>query len=131
MKKILLFLILIAILGINCSRDNDEEEINSAIIGEWNWIKSTGGFAGGTYTPESTGENRMLIISSDSIKYFTNGDLLSKIKYTIELRDIYGESHEMIVPEFLGITQFFELNENKLTLIDYCNDCFVNEYMKE
>ena len=73
MKKILLFLILIAILGINCSRDNDEEEINSAIIGEWNWIKSTGGFAGGTYTPESTGENRMLIISSDSIKYFTNG----------------------------------------------------------
>lgn len=130
MKKIL-FLIIIAILGLNCSRDNDDGKINSAIIGQWNWVKSTGGFAGGTYTPESTAENRMLIISSDSIKYFTNGDLLSKIKYTIELRDVNGESHEMIVPEFLGITQFFELNENKLTLIDYCNDCFVNEYMKE
>ena len=98
MKKILLFLILIAILGINCSRDNDEEEINSAIIGEWNWIKSTGGFAGGTYTPESTGENRMLIISSDSIKYFTNGDLLSKIKYTIDDQkkaiDYYNENRD-------------------------------------
>jgi len=129
MKKTL-FLTLIVLLNINCSRD-DNREVSSPITGQWNWVKSTGGIAGSTYTPESTGENRMLIISSDSIKYFTNGDLLSKLKYTIELRDVYGESRELIVPEFLGITQFFELNENKLTLIDYCDDCFVNEYMKE
>lgn len=129
MKKIL-FLILIVLLTINCSSDNDRE-INSTIIGQWNWVKSTGGIAGSTYTPESTGENKILIISSDSIKYFTNGDLFSKVKYTIELRDVYGESRELIVPEPLGTAQFFELNENKLTLIDYCDDCFVNEYLRE
>lgn len=126
MKKIL-FLTLIVVLTINCSND-DEKEIRTTISGQWDWVKSTGGLAGSTYTPESTGENRKLIISSDSIKYFTNGDLLSKVKYTIELRDINGESRELIVPDPLGITQFFELNQNKLTLIDYCNDCFVNEY---
>lgn len=126
MKKIL-FLTLIVLLTINCSND-DSREVRTTIIGQWNWVKSTGGLAGSTYTPESTGENRKLIISSDSIKYFTNGDLLSKVKYTIELRDINGESRELIVPDPLGITQFFELNQNKLTLIDYCNDCFVNEY---
>ena len=129
MKKIL-FLTLIVLLTINCSND-DDEEISSNIIGQWNWVKSTGGIAGSTYTPESIGENRKLFISSDSIKYFSNGDLLSKVKYTIELRDVYGESRELIVPEHLGTTQFFELNKNKLTLIDYCADCFVNEYVKE
>ena len=129
MKKIL-FLTLIGLLTMNCSND-DDGEIRTNIIGQWNWIKSTGGIAGSTYTPESTGENKRLIITSDSIKYFTNDNLVSKVKYTIELRDIYGEIRELIVPDPLGITQFFELNENKLTLIDYCNDCFVNEYVSE
>lgn len=87
--------------------------------------------AGITYTPESTGEIQKLIISSDSIKYFTNGGLISKVKYTIELRDTNGESRELIVPDPLGITQFYELKENRLTLIEYCNDCFVNEYVSE
>ena len=130
MIKKMLFLILIVLLAINCSSD-DDGEINQTLIGKWNWVKSTGGIAGSTYTPESTGENIKLIISSDSIKRYKNGDLLSKVKYTIELRDIDGESRELIVPEPLGITQFFELNKNKLTLIDYCNDCFVNDYVKE
>ncbi|MCK0114814.1 hypothetical protein [Gelidibacter sp. F63206] len=129
MKKILV-LTLIAFLTLNCSGD-DDAEISSTILGQWNWIKSTGGIAGITYTPKSTGENRKIIISSDSIKYFTNGDLISKIKYTIELRDVYNEPHELIVPEHLGIIQFFELDKNKLILTDYCNDCFVSEYVKE
>lgn len=128
--KNLLLLTLIALLTLNCSSD-DDVEISSTIIGRWNWTKSTGGIAGITYTPKSTGENRKIIISSDSIKYFTNGDLISKVKYTIELRDVYNEPRELIVPEHLGVIQFFELDKNKLILTDYCNDCFVNEYVKE
>ena len=129
--KNILFLILIAFLAISCSSD-DDGGINSTLIGEWNWVKSTGGLSGSaTYTPESTGENIKLIISSDSIRRFKNGDLLYKVKYKIELIDINGESSELIVTEPQGISQFFEVNENTLILTDYCNDCFVNEYIKE
>ncbi|MAU72762.1 MAG: hypothetical protein CML04_11770 [Pseudozobellia sp.] len=129
MKRIL-FLTLAVLIYTNCAND-DSREIRTTIIGEWRWVKSTGGLARITYTPESTGEIQKLIISSDSIKYFTNGNLISKVKYTIELIDTNGESRELIVPDPLGITQFYELKENRLTLIDYCNDCFINEYVSD
>lgn len=114
---------------LSCSKDNGE--INTGLEGEWNWIRSSGGLAGVTYTPENTGENRKLVISNDSIKYFTNSALVLKIKYEIETVDLHNESREMIIRESDNIfRQFFEINQDDLILTDYCSDCFVNEYKR-
>ena len=61
MKRIL-FLTLAVLIYTNCAND-DSREIRTTIIGEWRWVKSTGGLARITYTPESTGEIQKLIIS--------------------------------------------------------------------
>lgn len=128
MKRIsVLILIGLAVLG--CSKDDGE--IVESIVGEWNWVKSTGGIADITYTPQTTGENRELVISSDSLKHYTNGELVSKIKYKIEMVHIDDEVLKMIVPEPEEvIRQFFVLEQNRLFLIDDCADCFISEYKR-
>mgnify|MGYP001061663066 CR=1 FL=1 len=128
MKNILL-IVLFCFFVISCSKDGSE--INTSIVGEWSWIKSSGGLAGITYTPENTGEIRKLVISSDSMKYFSNDNLIMKLEYKIKTVDMHNESREMIIRESDDtFRQFFEINQDELILTDYCDDCFVNEYKR-
>ena len=130
MKKWVLILIL-ATLTINCSID-DENTIKEKIIGKWLWIESSGGIQGETINPQTTGENRHIVITSDKITYYTNGTLTSEFGYylqkgasiwTIEEADLMIYENDR--------TQSIVLNENKLILYDECNDCYQNEYIKE
>ena len=129
MKKILLMAI-IGMITLSCSKDDANS--NAKIIGKWKWEVSSGGIAGTTETPQSTGQSRKLEISADSIKSYVNGTLNFKTKYTIETRAslIFNEPRQMIIQEN-GFRQLFNLSENKLFLVGDCNDCFINEYIKE
>jgi len=125
--------ILLAIIGLTilgCSKDDDNSKIN--LIGNWNWERSSGGIAGTTETPQSTGQIRKLIISSDSIIGYLNGNLDFKTRYTIENGEslIFNEPREMIIQEN-GFRQILNLTGNRLILIGDCNDCFIDEYIKE
>lgn len=125
--------ILLAIIGmtiLSCSQSDDIS--NTSLIGEWNWIGSTGGIAGITETPQTTGENRKLKISTDSIKSYQNGALNFQTKYSIEVDEslIFNETREMIIQEN-GFKQILNISENTLILIGDCNDCFTSEYKKE
>ena len=125
--------ILLAIIGLTilgCSKDDDNSKIN--LIGNWNWERSSGGIAGTTESPQSTGQSRKLIISSDSIKGYLNGNLNFKTRYTIENGEslIFNEPREMIIQEN-GFRQILNLTGNRLILIGDCNDCFIDEYIKE
>lgn len=130
MKKWVLILIL-ATLTINCSND-DENTIKEKIIGKWLWLESSGGIQGETINPQTTGENRHIVITSDKITYYTNGTLTSELGYylqkgasiwTIEEADLMIYENDR--------TQSIVLNESKLILYDECNDCYQNEYIKE
>lgn len=130
MKKWILILLL-ASFTINCSND-DEININQKLIGEWKWIESSGGIQGETINPQTTGENRNIEITSDKIKYFTNGVLISEFDYYL----IKGESIRTNEKIDLMVyendrKQSIVLNENKLILYDECYDCYQNEYIKE
>lgn len=125
--------ILLAIFSVtilSCSNGDDTTDLK--LLGQWNWTGSSGGIAGTTETPQTTGENRKLDISTDSIVFYLNGSADFKTKYTIEKREslIFNEPREMIIQEN-GFRQIFELNENKLVLTGDCNDCITSTYVKE
>ena len=137
-KLILIFVLTLGIISCNSDDEAQDEALDEVqfvftdLIGKWDWISSSGGIAGITHTPESTGDVRKLEISSNTFKIFTNGSLSFESNYTIELRESQtsGEQRELIVIEN-GINQLFDRDDNKLLLFDQCSDCFVSVYVKE
>lgn len=133
MKKYL-FLFLVSISFISCSNDDNVTNISTSekILGVWNWDKSTGGFGGWTYTPESTGDTQRLEITGTTLKKYINDELVYETNYTIELREsvLFSGMHEMIVGDN-GAGSIIEFSDNKLFLSDDCNDCFQSEYIRE
>lgn len=130
MKKLVLTLVL-AILTINCSND-DENTIKEQLIGKWKWVESSGGIQGETINPQTTGENRHIVITSDKIKYYTNGTLSSEFDYYLQKRvSIWtNEMRDFLIYKY-DRTQSIVLNDNKLFLYDECNDCYQHEYIKD
>jgi len=110
----------------------NDEKTTSEIIGTWNWTGSSGGITGTTETPESTGDERKLEISKDSIKSYLNGELNLKTKYTVEIREslLFNEPRKMIISGN-GFNQIIDFNVDTLVLSGDCNDCFTSEYKKE
>ncbi|HBK70607.1 MAG TPA: hypothetical protein DDZ39_02940 [Flavobacteriaceae bacterium] len=120
---------LLVIVFVSCS--NNDDDIDNQLVGSWNWLESSGGIAGSTTTPTSTGNTISVVISTNSLKQFTNGNLTFETNYTIEVRksEIFGGQREMIIYEN-GFKQSFERKGNKLILYGECNDCFQSEYEK-
>ncbi|XCF07561.1 hypothetical protein ABI125_06805 [Tamlana crocina] len=123
-------LALIGLLILNCSKENDN--LNPNVIGTWNWVSSSGGIMGNTENPESTGNERKLEISADSLYFYLNGQLNYKTKYSIEVREsiIFNEPRTMIVNE-TGFKKIIDFNGDTLLLTGDCYDCYVNEYIKQ
>jgi hypothetical protein len=128
--KTYILLILVGFSIWSCSVN--DEKTTAEIVGTWNWIGSSGGIAGTTETPESTGDERKLVISKDSIKSYSNGALNSKTTYTVETREslLFNEPRKMIISEN-GFKQIIDFDGDDLVLIGDCNDCFTIGYKKE
>lgn len=126
-------ILLIALIGFTfCGCTKAEDDAKTELSGNWKWTGSTGGVAGTTETPESTGDQRHLEISRDSIKRFLNDSLIFSTSYTIEIREsiLYNEPREMMISNS-DIQQIVDLKENNLILTDDCFDCYINSYVKE
>ena len=80
MKK--LFLLLVLVWAISCERQ-DENSTKESLIGNWEWISSTGGIDGRTETPVSTGKQVKIVITKDSVKVYENSVLKQKNSYKI------------------------------------------------
>lgn len=123
------FLILVMSLLISCESNSNIDD-SSSISGNWIWVESSGGIAGQTNTPESTGNQIELEISQYTIKRFENGELKSELTYKIEIGESIRstEKVKLIVYEN-DWKQSFEKRGKKLYLYDECYDCFQNEYL--
>lgn len=65
------------------------------LTGSWQWISSSGGFAGKTMTPLSANEQRSILISKSKICWFVNGNLTSETSYSFgTAKSIY--THEQV-----------------------------------
>jgi hypothetical protein len=99
------------------------------ILGTWNWVSSTGGIAGNTITPESSGNEIFLEISENEILKYENEILILTSGYSIKLDSslIFGTMVPIIVYDD-GSKQSIQRSENKLLLFDECLDCYQHEY---
>ncbi|WP_299779203.1 hypothetical protein [uncultured Formosa sp.] len=130
MKKII-YLSIITLILYSCS-ESDDSISTSVITGNWQWQSASGGLTGSTETPESTGENRMLIITADSIASYQNEVLNFKTAYTIENRtsELFNDTREMLIQEN-GFKQIITITNNTLVLVGDCFDCYSNTYISE
>ncbi len=130
MKKFL-FLLLVSLFILGCSNDDDQNS-SLNLIGTWDWVRSSGGFAGEIITPESTGTTMTLIITNTTITRIIDNDLVaSENPYTIEITEtMSGELREMLI-EGDAFGQIISLDGDSLILTGDCNDCFISEYVRE
>lgn len=131
MKAIILKMILLVtwIMSISCE-GTETIATDPAITGSWEWKQSTGGISGDVQTPASTGMNIRIDVGSGLVKRFVNGAFESEESYTLEIKSsIFGGNREMIIIEGQP-DQSFQVNGNRLILIEECADCYEKTFIK-
>lgn len=149
MKNILIRFIL-AILSIavsliqnSCTRNSSPTQITSndhhsdtTFIGSWNWMKSTGGFAGVTITPATEGYREKIVLMSDStFKLYYNDTLNVSTKYYIQREKPYIHSDSIYIIHYTDSTRFIQqvislIGYDTLKLVDQCMDCYNSLYSR-
>lgn len=127
MKHLIFLIVLIGL--ISCKKDR-EEPSRVALAGKWQWVRSTGGIAGATSTPASTGFNMTFEFTGSRLKIFRNSSLISEWRYHIEEIQTPSGSDLVLKYEPYKPEQSPIINGNKLFLSDRCDDCYSSEYTR-
>jgi len=127
MKKLILLLLP---LLLSCSSNKNAGSKPPKIIGNWQWLETTGGFAGIKKTPESTNQIKNLQITKDSIFYYDNGELTSSQPYKLQLaKSMLSKKTEWQLNETISKV-FIHRQDSTLILREDCFDCFSHKYVK-
>ena len=130
MKKLVLFFFGL-VLFVSCS---DHVLETNEIMGTWNWVSSSGGIAGVTYTPESTGDNIVLEFTPDSIyREYLNDSLIVETGFSIVVaKSIYEHDSTKMISFNQGMISrsiVFD-SPNDLVLRDEVYDGFSSHYRR-
>jgi|WetSurMetagenome_2_1015567.scaffolds.fasta_scaffold07792_2 hypothetical protein len=134
MKKYITLTISIFFLA-SCTKENNIPTTGpSTLAGKWNWVYSSGGFAGQTYTPKTEKKTIRIEYDTNSIyRYYVNDTLKSETRYQlVKGRSIYSQDSTLIIVTNLSsIRQSFAvLHNDTLILRDECYDCFEHLYTR-
>jgi hypothetical protein len=131
MKKILLIISLVGLVILSCKKESQKL---TTLVGRWDWISSSGGIAGITYTPQSTGVRKIVEYTNDSVfRLIQNDTLLGECKYhLIKSKSVYNQdSALMITYDKYPIRQSFSFtNQDILIVEDDCYDCFQSTFKR-
>jgi hypothetical protein len=129
--KNLLFVFAFTCIFLFCSIEV-KTQVKAEIIGKWVWVESSGGFAGGITTPETTGNQITIEFTKSTYKKYINGKLDIEMTYLIETGNSMRKSDktDLIIYQN-NKKQSLELKDNKLILYDECFDCFQTEYIRK
>ena len=134
MQKRLILAFIAVVVMVSCNKENTGLIGSTSIIGEWNWISSTGGIAGIKYTPETTGEQRRITFDADSVfRFYRNDSLKTESKYhLLKSPATNGSDSTLLVKyDYTSIRQYFTIQPNGIMVLsDECMDCFWNEYKR-
>src|SRR5262245_41651013 len=127
MKLVYLLLAAVVIGGNSCSKEHSQP---AGLVGTWNWVYSSGGIAGITETPASTGQTR-------SMEYTANGQFQSDINGNLR----YGQ-YQIVTASCIhnggttnqvkysnGLSQTFVSTHDSLILDDEVYDGFRSIYV--
>lgn len=118
---------------ISCS-DNDDNSIAQNLIGTWSWVSSSGGIAGKTETPTTTGKNIDLKFTTDNkYFYYSNGIISSQgtYKFSTQKSIVDGKNKISIVFSAGGEMIIDNIDSYNLYLSDNFYDGFGNYYIKK
>jgi hypothetical protein len=137
MKTTFAYLILVLVLTNSVSCDAGEPVAPELVqlYGSWEWVKSFGGYAGQTRTPESTSETAKVVFLANIVQFYRNNTLFSQSRFgmakepfpssqagfTIEFYDFQSPSNRQFV-SFRG--------PDTLILSDLCMDCYQHTYSR-
>ena len=120
--KIISFVSLVLLLFSACSESDSKEK--NTIIGSWEWYQSSGGYTGGTETPESTGETRKVVFEENgNVTYYTNDTVFLSSTYTIL------DEETIVVEDYFTYTYSFPY-VGELELIEDGYDTYTHNYRR-
>jgi len=97
---------------------------HNRLIGEWEWIESSGGIAGITLIPETQGYTKAYHFSSDSnLSIYKNDTLIIETTY-----EVIGDTLKI---EGQDIYQIVDFKTDRIILYDQCIDCFINVFERK
>jgi hypothetical protein len=136
MKSILSVIALLSLITCSCTRkdlvDNTVYvETPIALIGSWNWLYTSGGYAGNLSTPQSTGEiKRIEFNANNDFRYYINDLLKSEHKFQIETgKTITSQDNALIIKDILWIRQSISFRTtDTLVLFDECYDGYTHYF---
>ncbi len=147
MKKVLFFSVLLLLLS--CKKDLFEESIDgfkeealpAALVGNWRWIRSIGGFSGGIQQTGTTAKNILTIMSAKTYKWCKNDTCISgklflgsrKSSNPNAVDTFLFFEHPRVKTNFpLFLTQFKPIRTaDTLIFFDACDDCFSHKFVRQ
>lgn len=131
--RILLALFAVVSYSMGGCTYSDEKEIDNAILGSWKWVNSSGGFAGTTDTPESTGESRRVVFEENGgVAFYENGEISIQSTFTcgLEKTIIAKEKHPVVYIEGSFMYAYSFSSTGRLILYDNMIDGYTHIYEK-
>ncbi len=131
--NLFVFLVTLLLILITSSCDDSTTvTTKDKIVDNWLWLQSTGGWTGGTITPDSVGYSIILSFEEDGIySKFQNDSLVTHCGYTVERKEYSNREHDILIIEDHYAEQVIEYeNTDKLKLIEICADCYEHTYEK-
>lgn len=127
-------LLVLTLILTSCTDQINSKNEDGSIATTWSWTSSSGGIAGITNTPASTGKNIDLIIYSDN-KYsiYTNGKISSQGTYTIGAQKCIHDNTVKNVIIFSNDTSMMieKIDTVNLILSDEFYDGFTVSYIRK
>lgn len=126
-------LFLLTVLA-SCSVESSNTVVDKNLIGTWSWISSSGGIAGTTNTPETTGKNIVLkFTSGGKYFYYTNGIISSEGTYIFSTqKSIVDHTSKKSIVFSADGEMVIEKNDNtNLYLSENYYDGFGSYYLKK
>lgn len=131
LMSIRIFLFISLVLMVGCSKNRSMVCIDDICIdGEWNWIASSGSFAGVTITPETEMESRKVVIDENLYQEYINSELIVSKEYEFVKSTELFSTEQLLLKLDEGSWYVIRYEEDKLIVDEACPDCWVHTYEK-
>jgi hypothetical protein len=124
---------MLVLAGCSTSTSSEADLELAWLLGRWEWVSSTGGIAGWTLTPESTGQTRSVEFGADGImRTVVDGETVLVEEFHVGVGADDGQFDGrtvLLLPggREVGVTV---PSQGRLRLDEGCCDLFVHEYRR-
>ena len=113
------------------------------LFGRWDWVRSSGGFTGGTGTTASAGSSHSVEFSKNGVfSYIADGKVKDKVQFKVDVDTYYSYQKAYLIS--YNSTGLFGAEQNPYPseLVDFkgddtlfltevgCADCFAHVYVR-